>query len=195
MKLNVFVIASFALVACGGKAKKATDQPPPDPDLGSEVEPIDEPEPEPEPEPPPPQRWSARAELAPVKGAKVKARVVSFAQTEGAGADIAGDAPFDGLKAGTYHLVVHASPECGKNATKAGPVLAATAGVALTLVVVKGAPAALEDSGVGLTLDGDDSIVGHTLVLHEDKKGKPGKALACGPIVADGDDGADGAVD
>jgi len=29
-----------------------------------------------------------------------------------------------------------------------------------------------------------DSDVGHTLVLHDDKKGKPGKALACGTIAA-----------
>jgi hypothetical protein len=33
-----------------------------------------------------------------------------------------------------------------------------------------------------LQLDGDGTIVGHTLVLHDDKKGKPGKVLACGPI-------------
>jgi len=38
-----------------------------------------------------------------------------------------------------------------------------------------------------IQLDGDTAIVGHTLVLHDDKKGKPGKALACGPIAGGGD--------
>jgi len=34
----------------------------------------------------------------------------------------------------------------------------------------------------GVSLDGDGTIIGHTLVLHDDKAGKPGKALACGAI-------------
>jgi len=33
-------------------------------------------------------------------------------------------------------------------------------------------------------LDGEHSVVGHTLVLHDDKKGKPGKAVACGAITS-----------
>jgi hypothetical protein len=36
-------------------------------------------------------------------------------------------------------------------------------------------------------LDGDGAIVGHTLVLHADAKGKPGRPLACGAIVSAGE--------
>jgi len=36
-----------------------------------------------------------------------------------------------------------------------------------------------------IQLEGDGSVVGRALVLHDDKKGKPGKALACGaPVVS-----------
>jgi hypothetical protein len=35
---------------------------------------------------------------------------------------------------------------------------------------------------VQIELGGDDGAVGRTLVLHENTKGKPGKALACGVI-------------
>jgi hypothetical protein len=35
---------------------------------------------------------------------------------------------------------------------------------------------------VAVALDGDDTIVGRTLVLHADRKGKAGKILACGPL-------------
>jgi len=175
----------LGLAACGGKSNKPKGPPPPDPLLSEEDEPPGEVEPEAEPEPPPPQRWTARAELAPVKGAKVKARVVTFTQVEGGGTAVTTDAAFDGLKAGTYQLVVHESPECGKNASRAGAMLAATSEVVLKLTVEKGQPASFEDLDVGLMLDGKDSIVGHSLVLHEDKKGKAGKALACGSIIAD----------
>jgi Cu/Zn superoxide dismutase len=176
------------LLACGGKPNKPKGPPPPDPLLSDEDEPPGDIEPEPEPEPPPPQRWTARAALAPVKGAKVKARVVTFTQVEGSGTAVTGDDAFDGLKAGTYHLVVHESPECGKNASKVGAMLAATSEVALKLFVEKGQPASLEEIDVELMLAGKDSIVGHSLVLHEDKKGKAGKALACGSIIADESD-------
>jgi hypothetical protein len=44
------------------------------------------------------------------------------------------------------------------------------------------------DQAAALTLDGNTSIVGHTLVLTADKKGKPGKPLACGPIILDEED-------
>lgn len=179
----------LGLVACGGKSNKPEGPPPPDPLLSDEDEPASAVEPEAEPEPPPPQRWTARAELAPVKGAKVKARVVTFTQVEGSGTAITTDDAFDGLKAGTYQFVVHESAECGKNASKVGAMLAATSDVVLKLTVEKGQPASLEDIDVALMLAGKDSIVGHSLVLHEDKKGKPGKALACGSIIADeGDD-------
>ena len=38
-----------------------------------------------------------------------------------------------------------------------------------------------------LKVDGADTVAGKTLVLHDDKKGKPGKAVACGPITVDAD--------
>jgi hypothetical protein len=38
-----------------------------------------------------------------------------------------------------------------------------------------------------LPLDGDSSIIGKALVLHADRRGKLGKAVACGLIVATGD--------
>jgi hypothetical protein len=50
--------------------------------------------------------------------------------------------------------------------------------------VVRAVVEAAEDGAAGLALDGDASIVGHTLVLHDDKKGQPGKALACGPMTS-----------
>jgi len=40
----------------------------------------------------------------------------------------------------------------------------------------------IEPATTKLPLDGDDSIVGRTAVLHDDKKGAPGKILACGAI-------------
>ena len=52
--------------------------------------------------------------------------------------------------------------------------------------VVKGAIGELDES-VALPIDGDASIVGHTLVLHDDKKGQPGKAVACGTVDMAGD--------
>jgi hypothetical protein len=36
-------------------------------------------------------------------------------------------------------------------------------------------------------LQGDAVVVGHSLVLHADAKGKPGKALACGAIATAGE--------
>jgi hypothetical protein len=36
-----------------------------------------------------------------------------------------------------------------------------------------------------IQLDGATTIVGHTLVLADDSKGKPGKPLACGAIAAE----------
>ena len=187
MKTIALLATCLTVAACGGKSEPSTTPPPADPTAGlEEVEPIDEPEPE--PEPPPPQRWSARVELTPVKGATVKPRVVAFSQTEGSGTEVEADAAFAGLKPGTYHLVVHTSGECGKNATKVGPAWAVV-GTILELTATKQAPASLAQSDVDLMLAGDSSIVGRTLVLHDDKKGKPNKAIACGTITLDGGDG------
>ena len=44
----------------------------------------------------------------------------------------------------------------------------------------------IDETGVKLMLDGVAPITGQTLVLHDDKKGTPGKALACGTIDAVG---------
>ncbi|HTL34548.1 MAG TPA: hypothetical protein VL326_15575, partial [Kofleriaceae bacterium] len=55
--------------------------------------------------------------------------------------------------------------------------------VELKLVVLKDLTGAIENTEVAAHLDGEQSLVGHTLALHDDKKGKPGKVLACGAIV------------
>lgn len=183
MKLTYVSLISAVALGCGGGSKKPTAAGP-DSDLPAaavddEDEPIDE-----EPEPPPaPLEWTAQVELAPVKGVKMKPVAISLKQTEGAGVEIASLDVISGLTPGIYHFVVHESAGCGKNAAKIGAAWAAAAGVALSITIVKGEPGEL-DSEVDYTLDGEDSIVGRTLVLHADKKGKVGKAVACGAIVS-----------
>lgn len=179
---------ALALGACGGSSAKPVEAPPAEDDeLGEVYEPSSDLEPE-EPEPPPPPAtYSAKATLAPLKGAKVKPTTVTFFQTEGETTQVSADSPFEGLKAGTYHLVIHEPEACGKNAAKMGPVWAPAAEVPLELVVTKALDGSI-DVSTDLMLDGDDSIVGRTLVLHADKKGRPAKALACGPIAAGEDD-------
>jgi hypothetical protein len=178
------VVIAFA-ASCGGS------KPPSPPPV---VEQAPEPEPEPEPEPPPPpQVFQARASLTPVKGIKLAPPIVTFVQTEGEDTKVATE--IEGLKANTYHLVVHEGNECGPNATKAGPVWDAASEAKLSFKVLKGAIGEL-DKSVTLPLDGDTSVIGRALVLHEDKKGQPGKAVACGVIeasdgAADGDAGGD----
>lgn len=188
MKTVPLVIASLFLAACGGKAKSDPPPQPPalaDDDAGEEVEPIeDQPV---EDEPAPLQRWEATAELVAVKGQKMKPGIVRFSQVEGAAVDVMADS-FEGLKAGRYHLVIHTSGDCGKNATKAGPAWPETAATTIDLEVTKQDPGGIEENGADLSLEGERSIVGRTLVLHADKKGKPGAAVACGPIVAGADD-------
>ena len=113
----------------------------------------------------------------------MKRTVVSFSQTEGELTSALSDTAFAGLKPGTYHLVIHESDECGKNATKAGAAWDVAA-IPMDITVEKGAAGSLDLSGLDLMLDGESTIVGHALVLHGDKKGKPAKAVACGVIVA-----------
>jgi peptidoglycan-associated lipoprotein len=186
VKINALLVTCLFAAACGGGKKPTRPYAPPEvPDerAGEDVEPApDEEEEAPEPPPPPPQVWHARADLAPVKGAKAKPATVSFSQTEGEAVQVTSDA-LAGLKAGAYHLVIHEAAACGKNATKAGPPWMSAAAAPLDVAVAKGATASL-DTSVDLMLDGDESIIGHTLVLHADKKGKAGKAMACGAIVA-----------
>lgn len=135
---------------------------------------------------PPPRRWQAEATLAPVKGIKLVPAVVTITQTEGDGARLVVE--LTGLKAGRYHLAVHEMTSCGKNASKAGAIWNEAAEATLAVDVDKGAPASLDTIDVPLMLDGESSVVGRALVLHADKKGKPGKAVACGEIAAVSDE-------
>jgi len=187
MKRTAMSISMLVVVACGGK--KPAPEPPKEPEPAAA--PVAEeppaaapapaaPQPAPEPPAPPaPKTWHAHAQLNPVKGAKIKGALVTFAQQEGQPVAVGSTGWFDGIKPGKYHLVVHESADCGPNATKAGK-----AGADIPFVATAG----MDSLDVGevppIAIDGDGSIVGHTLVLHDDKKGKPGKALACGTIAA-----------
>ncbi|MCB9564265.1 MAG: superoxide dismutase family protein [Kofleriaceae bacterium] len=197
MKSSVWVASLFIVAGCGGASHKKTSSEPAPPPVAEEPEEEEEAEPPPPPPPPPPQQWHARAALTPVKGSKMKAAVVRFDQTEGEGVQIASEGPLAGLKAGTYHVVIHEGAECGKNAAKVGPAWAEAAAAVLTVTATKAEPGALEAGDVELMLDGETSIIGHTLVVHADKKGKVGAAEACGVIepIADDDGDADAGGD
>jgi hypothetical protein len=180
MKLHLFLAAIPAVAGCGGGSKTGkASAPPPE---AAEAAPAAEPE-EPPP-PPPPQEWRATASLTPVKGSKMKPGDVTFEQTEGGATEIATAAPLEGLKMGTYRLVVHEGAACGPNATKSGPAWPAETPATLTVDVGKAQPGTVDASSDDFALGGDASIVGRTLVLHEVKKGKLGKAVACGPITS-----------
>jgi len=191
MKIKSLLVASLFIAACGGgKSKSSTTTTPMEDETTPsdtstttpEAAPATEPTPAPEPPPPPPPKeFAAKAELAPVKGSKMKAATVSFSQTENQQAAVKAEG-ITGLKPGKYHLVIHEAADCGPNATKVGAAWATAANTTLDVAVAKGTPGALDQSGLDLMLDGENTIVGHTLVLHADKKGKPGKTLACGPI-------------
>jgi len=182
MKHVTILMSVLAIAACGGK--KAAPAQPNDPDSDpapmADKKPEPAPEPEPPPAPPPPRSWHAQAELTPVKGAKIKAATVTFAQDEGHPVTVASTGWFDGIKAGKYHLVVHEAAECGPDATKVGKAMTGD----IAFPVAKGATSLDVGQVESIQLDGDAAIVGHTLVLTDDKKGKPGKALACGPIAS-----------
>ena len=182
VKHVVSLVSLSAMIACGGSSK-----PPTSPGTATSAPPAEEvvaepaPPPEPEPPPPPPQ-WTASAALAPVKGAKVKPFTVELVQTEGEATTASVDA-IGGLKAGGYQLVVHEGAACGKNATAAGPIWA-DAGAGLALAATRGVEPSLAEATTELALDGERTVIGRTLVLHADKRGRPGKALACGPIIS-----------
>jgi len=179
------------LGACGGGSKPAPKpaEPTTPPPAEAKKEPAEPAEPPAPPPPPPPKTFHAKASLAPVKGSKVSAATVSFAQEEGKDTQVSAEGGLSGLAKGTYRLVVHQSADCGPNATKAGAAMKDVADVAVTVGADK--KGSVDASDVKLALDGDASIVGHTLVLHADAKGKPGKALACGPIQKGGGGGGD----
>jgi hypothetical protein len=180
MKSTWMWMSILAVAACGGGNKPAAQPKDPEP-MANETEskPAPEPEPEAAPPPPPPKKWHAAAELTPVKGSRIKPATVTFEQEEGGETSVSNTGWFDGLKAGKYHLVVHASADCGNNATKAGRVMV---GSDMPFTNAKGATSLEVDKTAALALDGDSTIIGHSLVLHDDKKGKIGKPLACGPI-------------
>jgi hypothetical protein len=182
--LTSLVLTSLLAVgACGGKKPEPVEPKEPEPEPAAEVA---APEPEPEP-PPPPRSWRAQAEMTAAKGAKLKGTTVTFVQTEGSPVTVTSTGWFDGIKSGKYHLVVHEAAACGPNGTKAGKA----GGGDIEFVAAKG----METLDIGevnaIQLDGDGTIVGRTLVLHDDKKGKPGKILACGAISAVEDGEAD----
>lgn len=178
MRVLLFAMVLPLLGACGGPGKRAHAPPPSKAPLPSED---DEPTAAPAPvkKPPPPKNWFAKAALTPVKGARVKPFLVAFSQEEGADTKLVAD-PILNLKAGAYHVVIHDGAACGPNGTKAG---AARAG-GVSFAIAKDGSGGLEPAMTQLALDGDDSIIGHTIVLHQDKKGGPGKILACGAIEA-----------
>lgn len=183
---------ALAIAACGGGSKKPAETPKTDTTEAAPEAKADQPKAEekaeekaPEPaKPPPPKTWHAKADLTPVKGAKVKPSSVTFSQEEGKPTAVAA-ASIDGLKPGKYHLMVHEAKDCAKT----GKVMGA---VDVGFEVKKGTPGSVDEGGTELALGGDSSVVGHALVLHDDAKGKPGKAEACGVITAveDEDDAA-----
>lgn len=177
------IIGLFACVcACGGGGKKQVEEAPPP---VVEKKPEEPPPPPPEPEAPPvPKSYSAKAAMTAVKGAKLEGGTVTFTQEEGSDTKVSSD--FTGLKKGTYHLVIHDGSECGPNATKAGAPWKGGEAVKLSFKVGGDNAGNIDESGVKLMLSGVAPIIGQTLLLHDDKKGTPGKALACGTIDAVG---------
>ena len=170
------------VVACGGGSKKKVEEPPPVVDQKKEAEP---PPPAEQPaEPAVPKSYSAKAALTPLKGVKLDGGTVTFTQQEGQDTAVTSD--FSGLKKGTYHVVIHDGSECGDNGSKAGGPWKGGEGVKLVFKVGGDNPGNLDESGVKLMLNGVAPIIGQTLALHDDKKGAPGKMLACGTIDAVG---------
>jgi Cu/Zn superoxide dismutase len=186
----------LAVAACGGGKKKQTTPPPdqtaeaktetPPPTETPAEKPTEPKKEEPPPPPPPPKKFEAKAALEPAKGAKVKPVTVTFTQEEGKDTTLAAD-NIEGLTKGTYHLVIHEGAECGPNGTKAGKEWAGGADAKMGVTVGADKKAALATTEVKAPVGGDTSIVGHTLALHADAKGKAGKLLACGPITKSGE--------
>ncbi len=171
MNVSNVMIVLLAVGCGGGKQPAKTPPPPPPPPKVAAPEKA-----EPAPEPAVPKILHAKAALVPVTGSKVGTASVSFAQDDGADTTVTSD-DFDGLKPGKYHLVIHDGETCDKpgDAWKGG------AAIELTLKITKDSHG-LEETKVKLDLGGIAPASGHALVLHDDKKGKPGKALACGTI-------------
>jgi hypothetical protein len=181
MRISVVSSVLWLLVACGGGTKPAKT---PEPVEAVAAAPAAPPEPAAPPAPEKPKMLFAKAVLAPVKGARITGGVVTFSQQAGGDAKVTSE--IEGLKAGTYHLVIHDNDTCGPNATQAGPAWAGAAAAPLRFKVGGEELGNLDESEVKLMLDGAAPIMGHVAVLHDDKQGRPGKAMACGPIEAVG---------
>ena len=173
---TIAMMTCLGVAACGGGGKK--EAPPPVAEK-KEEKPA---EPAPPPEPEKPKHLGAKAALTPVKGAKAEPGTVTFEQDEGSDTKVVSE--FTGLKPGTYHLVIHEGSECGADGKKAGGAWKGGEAVKLSFKVTKKEPGNVNEEGVKLMLGGDAPIVGQTLGLHDDKKGAPGKLLACGTIDA-----------
>jgi hypothetical protein len=184
MKHTTIFTSLLVLAACGGskppavRAKAIPVEPDPAPVAEAKPEPPPPAPPEPPP-PPPPKSWHAQADLTPIKGIKIKPATVTFTQEEGQPAAVGSSGWFDGIKAGKYHLVVHEGTDCGVGAVKAGKPMGAAS---IPFAATKGMTTLEINQAAAIQLDGDAAVIGHTLVLHDDKKGKAGRALACGPI-------------
>lgn len=187
MKIQLVSVPLAFLIACGGSQKKPAPAPVKPVVAVKPVEKKPPPEPEPPPPPPPPQEWSAAARLEPVKGIRMPAFAITFFQVEGESTRARTDGPIAKLKAGKYHLVLHEGTECGPKANKAGPVRLNLSEGSLLVATRKETPA-VDVESEALPLDGDGSIVGQALVLHADKRGKPGNPVACGLVVSQGGD-------
>lgn len=196
---SILLSVLVAAAACGGSDKGETTTPasdemaaPPageDMGAGAEAPPAEQPPPAAEqpPPPPPPKTFSATVAVAPVKGSKLKATTVTVSQEEGKPASVSGSV--EGLKAGKYVWMVHEGGDCKANATKVGKPFAATESATISMEITKEAPTGQLSGEQAWSLDGDQSVVGKTLVLHEMKKDKPGKALGCG-VITSGEAGA-----
>ena|ERR1041385_3661857 len=175
------------VVGCGGGHKKVEEPPtaaPMEKPEGTEANEAGSAEAPPPAEPAVGKNLGAKAALQPLKGAKQPPGTVTFSQTEGQDTNVTSD--FEGLRAGTYHLVIHDGSECGDNGEKAGGPWKGGEGVVLKFTVGRNEPGNLDESGVKLMLSGVAPIIGQTIELHEDKRGQPGKAIACGTIDAVG---------
>jgi len=197
MKKQLLIALLAAVVACGG-GKKKTAKPEskksePEAKAEPEMKKEEPPEEKAPPPPPPPKVWHAKAALNPTKGSKVVPATISFSQEEGKETQVSSEGAFTGLAKGSYDLVIHEGGECGADAKKAGKAWAGGSDAKLMLKAGADKKASLEQTDTKLSLDGDSSIVGKTLALHADLKGKPGKVLACGAIEKGG--GGEGSAD
>lgn len=189
MKAIASILLSVLVAACGGSDKGETTTPADDTaaagggeDMGggatAETPPADTPPAaEQPPPPPPPKTFSASVAVAPSKGSKAKATTVTLSQEEGKPASVSGSV--EGLKPGKYVWMVHEG-DC----KKPGKPFAATESATIAMEITKEAPTGQVSGEQAWSLDGEQSVVGKILVLHEMKKDKPGKALACGPIAS-----------